>query len=153
MTAANSSAISRWNFAAAVAAWVAPGVGHLLLGQRKRGLILLVSIGSLWLAGLMMGGITVIDHKAHPAWFLGQMLVGPSLAADYYHQHLRSVDPGNLVPGESPAFEPSFARVNEQGVLYTALAGLLNLLAVLDVVYRDPADPRYRQAQQQENAP
>jgi len=40
--------------------------------------------------------------------------------------------------GDRPAYEPSFGHIKEQGVLYTALAGLLNLLAILDVAYREP---------------
>lgn len=139
MTAEASPAISRWNPVAAVAAWAVPGLGHVILGQRRRGAILGASIGLLWIIGLLIGGIGVIDREDHPAWFLGQMLVGPSLAVDVYHQQLPPPLPGN-----NPPYTPSLARVNEQGVLYTALAGLLNLLAVLDVLYRDPADPRYR---------
>lgn len=130
----------RWNFLAAIAAWAVPGLGHYLLGQPKRGVILLISIGLLWTAGLLVGGISVIDRQDHPAWYLGQMLLAPSVAVNYVHQYLPEP-----MPGPSPAYTPSIARVQEQGILYTALAGLLNLLAILDVLYRDPADPRHRE--------
>lgn len=136
--------ISRWHVSAAVAAWLVPGLGHYLLGQRRRGIILAVSIGLLWLAGLLIGGVSAIDRTAHPAWFAGQMLVAPSVVIEYYHTRLRSAGRDNPLPGDSAAYTPSFARTNEQGVLYTALAGMLNLLAIIDVLYRDPRDPRHR---------
>ena len=37
-------------------------------------------------------------------------------------------------------YEPSFGQVYEQGMLYTLLAGLLNLLAMMDVAHR-PTNP------------
>lgn len=135
----------RWNIAAAVAGWAVPGLGHYLLGQRRRGGILLAAIGLLWLGGLLLGGISVIDHREHPAWFLGQMLMAPSVLVDSFHQHLR--DHFGVPLPHSAAYEPSFGHVNEQGTLYTALAGLLNLLAVLDVLYREADDAREMEPQ------
>ena len=136
--------------AAAVAGWVLPGLGHLLTGHTVRGLVLAVTLGSLWLGGLLIGGLSVVDRQADPAWFLGQALLAPSLAANHYRARLvtdyRAAHPnapgGRLVPANHPPLEPSFGRARELGTLYTSLAGLLNLLAMLDVVYR-PA-PRTR---------
>lgn len=127
----------RWNFIAAVAAWLLPGLGHaLVLGEKRRGGILAASIGVLWLSGFIIGGISSFDHVDHPAWFLGQMLMAPSVGADMALQRLKQ---GHTVPlpDQNPAYEPAFGRVSEQGILYTALAGLLNLLAIMDVLYRD----------------
>ncbi len=121
-----------------VAGWVVPGLGHWLIGQRQRGVIILVSIGLLWLGGLAIGGIGVCDRQKHPAWFLGQMLVAPALAVNYYQHRLASGSSGQ--PG---AFEPSYGHMKEQGILYTALAGLLNLLTLIDLIDRD-ADGRRR---------
>jgi len=128
---------ARWNFVAALAAWVLPGLGHYLLGERQRGSILAAGIGVLWLAGFLIGGISVFDHVEHPAWFLGQMLVAPSVGADVALQALKSPRGAAPMPDEQPRYEPGYGRVNEQGTLYTALAGLLNLLAIMDVLYRD----------------
>jgi hypothetical protein len=129
---------AQWHVAAAVAGWVLPGMGHAMIGQRKRGLIIGATIGALWLAGLVIGGVSVIDRADNGAWFVGQALVGPAIVADYIVQaHLK---PRARIAGDSdhPVYEPSFGHVKEQGILYTALAGLLNLLAILDVVYREP---------------
>lgn len=132
--AAPNAWMQSWNLPAALMAWVLPGLGHYLLGEKRRAAIIAACIGLLWFGGIAIGGISVIDRKDHAAWFVGQMLVGPSVLADRYHQSLKTryLDP------DASRYEPSFGRMNEQGILYTALAGLLNLMAVVDVVYRDP---------------
>jgi hypothetical protein len=142
----DTASTTRWHFAAALAAWLVPGLGHWLIGQRYRGSILMVTLLLLWAVGLTVGGIGVIDHKTHPYWFTGQMLAAPSVVVDWYHQRLKGH--GGPQPesrtGRPPAYEPSFGRIREQGTLYVALAGLLNLVAIIDVIYRDPEDPRHR---------
>lgn len=137
MAQADADVDSQWHVGQAIAAWILPGLGHFLLGERRRALILAISIGLLWSSGLLIGGIGVCDSKARRYWFAGQALFAPSIAVNYLQQRLRG-------PGKSPSHQvasnhgPSHGHMNEQGVLYTALAGLLNLLAVIDVVYRDP---------------
>ncbi len=128
----HDDAPSPWNFTAAIAAWFLPGLGHYLLGQRHRGGILAASIGVLWLAGLVIGGIGTFDQSQMTTSIVqfGQYGLGPSLVMHFAHQHLRD------------RYEPAFGRVQEQAVLYTALAGMLNLLAMMDVMYRDPRRPR-----------
>lgn len=138
---------SHWHIVPAVATWLVPGLGHYLLGQKARCLILAVSILGLWLAGLVIGGISVIDREQHMAWFIGQVFVSPSIVVDGYHQYLRNRQIGGPMPDDDPMYEPSYGRMHEQGTLYTALAGMLNILAIMDVIYRDPNDPRYRRAQ------
>ncbi len=162
------SGASRWNFTAAVAAWLFPGLGHLLLGERQRAGILAATIGVLWIAGFIIGGIGVFDWVEHPAWSVGQSLMAPSVVAGVVEGRMRRaadapwrshslprVEPvylpdqgrGTLPlqpphPKLNPSYEPSYGRVDEQGILYTALAGLLNLLAVIDVLYREPGRVR-----------
>jgi hypothetical protein len=128
-----------WHPGPALAAWAVPGLGHFLLGERRRGVILFAAILSLWLGGVLIGGLGVLDRTQQPHWFLGQMLLAPSVLVDNLLQNQikpRYQQPPR--PDRPAAYEPSFGRVNEQGVLYTALAGLLNLLAIIDVLYRDP---------------
>ena len=134
-----------WNLPAAIAAWVLPGLGHLMGGEIKRGLVLGITIGSLWVAGLLIGGINVVeaktaDNRVRP-WFLGQMLMAPSLLVEYTHDRYRAQYRGQEPtpdPDGPTLYEPSYGRPYEIGTLYTALAGLLNLLAVVDVIYREP---------------
>ncbi|MEX0774295.1 MAG: DUF6677 family protein [Phycisphaeraceae bacterium] len=134
-TPVSSPAQPRFNVLEALATWFVPGLGHVLLGQRLRGSIIGITIGATWIAGLLIGGIGVIDRQEHVAWFLGQALVAPSILVDTARGYLGATP----IPGPGAAYVPSFGRPNEQGTLFTALAGMLNLLAIVDVIYCDPA--------------
>ena len=133
-----------WNIPAAVAAWLVPGLGHFLAGHTRRGLILLVCIGALWVSGLLIGGISVIQYRAYDRtvrpWYLGQALIAPSIAVEYTHDRYRAQFAGRdpRPDDEHIPYQPAYARAYELGTLYTALAGLLNLLAIIDIVYREP---------------
>jgi Family of unknown function (DUF6677) len=128
---------------AAVLAWVVPGLGHIAIGQRQRGLILMVSIHLMMAVGLFIGGIDVVDRKEDRWWYMGQVMGGPiPLLIDRYHQSLkvekRHPRSGQVVlaapgPGDNPAYEPSLSRVNELGTLFVTLAGMLNLMCIIDV--------------------
>jgi hypothetical protein len=155
----------------AIAGWVVPGAGYWLIGQRLRGLVVGVTILLLFVGGLLIGGMRVIDspfieaaderaqrqqdealarkenaNYAPPSvvvrllhqkpWFIPQIVAGPiALAANYVAVNWGShVDPGSL--REAQGVAPSHARVNEIGVLYTAVAGMLNLMAIIDSAYR-----------------
>ncbi len=141
----NAQPVMTWNMTAAVATWLLPGLGHYLIGERRRGSILAATVGTIWLAGLLIGGVSVIDRRDHPAWFLGQMLLAPSVVVDFGHQYLRNQTPNPVPnPTSSPPYEPSFGQVYEQGMLYTLLAGLMNLLAIMDVAYHHQVRPAGR---------
>lgn len=134
-----------WNLTAALAAWVLPGLGHALVGEVRRGLIIGIAIVALWVSGLAIGGVGSIQRERHPFWFLGQALVAPSLAVHYVRGTflVEAAKPEDLeqnLPGRI-VYAPAYGHTSEQGVLYTALAGLLNLLAIIDVVYRSPRSP------------
>lgn len=147
--AKSNVAAPSWQPHAAVAAWILPGLGHLILGQRRRAAVLAAAVGGLWLLGVLIGGIGVIDHQDYSEgsrvkfslWFLGQMLTGPSIAADAYHQHLKATSQrlfGHLPQPQDkprPVYVPSFGHVSETGTLFTALAGMLNLLVIIDAAY------------------
>lgn len=126
-----------WNVPAALLAWLLPGLGHWMIGQPRRAAILAGGIGGIWVAGLLIGGLAVVDHKTHPAWFMAQSLTAPTLLVHVVARNVREQE----LRTRQPIHRPSFGRVKEQGILYTALAGLLNLLAVIDVLHRDPRAP------------
>jgi Family of unknown function (DUF6677) len=142
-----------WNLHAAVAGWLVPGLGHWVLGQRKRAVILAVTIVSLWLAGWLISGVSGFDRHDHFAWFLGQSLIAPSIGVEWWHERIKPPR-GTPDPNDTDvAYEPSYGRVSEQGILYTALAGLLNLLAIMDVVYCDAEHRRRPPAAPPADAP
>lgn len=139
-----------WNLPAAVAAWLVPGLGHILSGHTRRGSVLLVCIGGLWVAGLLVGGISVVQFRSNQGalrpWYLGQALIAPSIAVEFTHDNLLSKNAGQtpMPNDEVIPFEPSYGRAYEIGTLYTALAGLLNLLAIIDIAYREPRSTEHK---------
>lgn len=133
-----------WNLPAAVAGWLVPGLGHILSGHTRRGVLLMLCIGGLWLTGLLVGGISVFqsrnaDGTIRP-WYLGQAVIAPSIAVEYTYDSYRARNENrDPMPGdEEIPYQPAYGRAYEIGTLYAALAGLLNLLAIIDIVYREP---------------
>ena len=122
-----------------------PGLGHAALGQTRRAVLIGASILSLFAGGILIGGIDCIDRREDQWWFLGQAFVGPTaFAVDAYHQSLKVKDPASGAlrapnPDENPRFEKSLGRVNEIGSLFTAIAGLLNVIAILDAAWHAPS--------------
>jgi len=138
---------------AAVAAWALPGLGHVLIGQRRRGFMLMIAIVGLYIGGLLIGGIDVIDRREDRLWYAAQLMAGPAtLAIDSLHQGMKQQTQRKLgqssFPNRRPAayevstYTVSVGRVNEMGTLYCALAGLLNLLVIIDLAWIEPRRSR-----------
>lgn len=162
-----SSDTPPWPLTAA-AAWLLPGLGHYIIGYRRRGIILGVTLLSLFTGGLLVGGVGVVDSEENRLWFAGQALIGPvAPLVNLYHQSLKgqlnhqladhadllnqtyghSLDPNrvtlDLLESDqvTPVYRRSLGRVNELGTLYCTLAGVLNLLVILDVIGRSSSAP------------
>lgn len=57
-------------------AWLVPGAGHLYLGRRFRGLLILAAtLGTFW-GGIAIGGIMTVDVRTERWWFAADMLTG-----------------------------------------------------------------------------
>jgi len=122
----------------ALAGWVVPGAGYWLLGQRARAITVCVTVLMLFVAGILIGGIRVIDAPhlfgtsgnivsriLEKPWFVGQVLAGPiSLIAAYL----------SGLAAKSPELKDmvAHARLADIGTLYAAVAGMLNLLTIVD---------------------
>ncbi|MEM6334694.1 MAG: DUF6677 family protein [Planctomycetota bacterium] len=133
-TAGGGGSGARWHLTAALGTWLVPGLGHWMIGQRLRGAVLGVTIGLLYVGGLFIGGIGVIDRAAPLPGFFGQMFVGPSFVVMFAAERLEmwsDIDGAVSLVDGSP-----IGVMAEQGVLYTSVAGMLNLLCMIDVVYR-----------------
>ena len=124
---------------AAVLAYLIPGAGYLVLGQRTRALWVFVGVMGLILAGTLIGGIDVIDrHRDNPVdgdpwWFIPQAGAGPLIFAIDWVRETKLKE----------QITPSIGRVNEVGTLYVVMAGMLNLIAVVDCAWHRPP-PRRR---------
>ena len=123
-----------WNLPAALAAWAFPGLGHVLLGQTHRGVALGVVVTGVAVLGLLVGGITVVDARDQRLAFLGQAMIAPMIAAEAVRNSYDAREPMPQ-PDNDPLYEPSFGRPRQVGVLYTAMAGMLNALVILDALH------------------
>lgn len=120
---------------AGVLAIIFPGAGHFYRGEPKRALGIAAGVLGLFFGGMLIGGIDVIDSKEDRLWFVGQAMVGPiALVTDQIYQNAIKVN-GELpepVAGQTPRATRSLGKVNEIGTLYATIAGMLNLIVILD---------------------
>lgn len=113
-------------------AWLVPGLGHIYLGHRTRGLICLVTITATFWTGVAIGSVQgTIDPHERTLWFTAQMCTGGNTVAAWLFR-------GAVTSGTSAtstAYVPSWMAA-DVGVHYTGVAGLLNLLVILDALTR-----------------
>ncbi|MDP6987198.1 MAG: hypothetical protein QGG74_04050 [Phycisphaerales bacterium] len=124
---------------AGILAWVVPGLGHYLLGQRIRSFRIFAGMGVLILGGLLIGGVDAVDSKNDNLWFLAQACAGPIvLGVDVINQqYVQNLPPDEQIPWRS------LGHVNSVGTLYIGLAGLLNVVLLLDALYPSRRDERH----------
>ena len=59
---------------AAILAWLIPGLGHIFLGHKVRGVIFLVVITLTFWTGVAIGGVQgTVDPKERKLWFIAQL--------------------------------------------------------------------------------
>ncbi len=104
-----------------VVGWLVPGGGYFMLNEQRRGLIIFVTIFLTFFAGLYAGSIGVVDPVGSKLWYVAQLLATP---AAYVLGHY----------AESGAYTV-YGRPADVGQIYTSVAGLLNLLAIVNSVY------------------
>lgn len=138
----------------AVCGWLVPGLGYWLIGQRGRAYFSGGAILATFLAGLLIAGVRCVDVPGYDArgelrtvgrlgrgqawiraepfraildkpWYIPQVLAGPVAIGT----SVWSVKVSDTV-GKSTG------RLWDIGTLYTAVAGMLNLLTILDAAHR-----------------
>ncbi len=122
-------------------AWIVPGLGHLFIGERTRGLIFMVTISATFWAGIAIGGAgSTIDPQHRKLWFTAQLLTGgQSLVAVALHQKAIAPYP----PSSKPPVIGHWLSI-DVGTHYTGVAGLLNLLVILDAIFSADTATRKR---------
>jgi hypothetical protein len=118
-----------------------PGLGYWLIGQRGRAIACGVTILIVFFGGILIAGVRVVQAPDMNAqgntfqkvlqrpWFIGQVLTGPlGISAAMISDRLAA----------SPTYRSieTKARLAEIGTLYTAVAGMLNLLTIIDAAHR-----------------
>ena len=128
--------------AALILAWLIPGAGHVYIGRRARGIIIFLTIGATFWAGIAFGGVMTVDPINQRWWFVAEMLTGIHGLASWYRQH-EAVE-ALLGPGQVPllTFHKRLAEADLALVaptdtvarVYSGVAGLLNLMCIFDAV-------------------
>ena len=145
----------RFNLVAGVLAVLVPGAGHVYLGQRLRGVIIGVGVLLLFLSGLFIGGLTVVDSTSgrleNRISFYGQAMVGPvAIAVDRIHharfkaydfgqRRVRSLNPGEMMlPAGDPRNPNAFAVImpaeGDEGPPYVRAQGKVHEIGLLYTV-------------------
>jgi len=133
----------------ALAGWLVPGAGYWLIGEKKRAITVGVTIVAIFIVGILISGIRVVEAPdmgtaggpiqkvlSRP-WFIGQVLNGPmGIAAAWTSDQLAHSARYKTIEAK--------ARLAEIGTLYTAVAGMLNLLTMIDSAYRAAQPPLRR---------
>ncbi len=73
-------------YLAAILAWLIPGLGHIYIGQRVRGIIILVTIGATFWTGVAFGGVMTVDYQNQRWWFAAEMCTGIHGLVGWYRQ-------------------------------------------------------------------
>ena len=105
---------------ACVSGWLVPGLGHFMLGRRGRGLIFFSVVMTLFLLGLYWGGELVeLDRSEILRLLAGLAELGVGLP--YFVADLLGRGSGSVT-----------SVTYEYGYTFLIVAGLLNMLIVLD---------------------
>ena len=170
----------------ALAGWLVPGWGYWLIGERGRAAISSITIVLLYMLGLFIAGVRVIEvpgyddqtgaqlrmiqsqhilprdsrypnagsallnggfisELANKPWFVGQVLTGPiSIASAAISIDLAKKGVATDYRDQSLYPRPH-APLETVGTLYTAIAGMLNLLVIIDATYRAGQQPEAAQ--------
>jgi hypothetical protein len=107
-------------FFTGILGWWVPGAGHWIVGRHKHAVIIFISLTFAFSLGIYIGSIAAID--ARTPWYWAQLLYSPAAA---YIAHLSG----------SVYHLDSYGRPREIGEIYTGVAGMLNLLCVINAVY------------------
>ena len=102
-------------------AWLVPGAGHLMINQKKHAIIIFATIILTFSAGLYVGSIGVINPVGAKPWYVAQIMNSPMVAFLGYLSKT----------GDYAVF----GRPSEIGQIYTSIAGLLNLLCIVNAIY------------------
>lgn len=106
-----------------LAGWLVPGSAHWLLGKPGKAILFLSLIVGTFVAGMALSGFDNVYYAPHRWTMLTQFPAG-AVAYVGTRLHDNTADPA---AGERPRFKV--------GTLYTSVAGLLNVLVVMDAIH------------------
>jgi len=119
--------------AALALGWILPGAGHAYAGRWGKAALFFVAVTGLLVTGLALAdGTNLLPDRL---WFAAQVCAGgPALALTPVSQYIATLGP---IDWADP--------YHEMGTLYTAVAGFLNLLVMMDAYTRLAYPDRHAQ--------
>jgi hypothetical protein len=111
-------------------AWLLPGLGHWYVGDRARAVILFLVTSVTFWTGVAVGGLrTTVTPTENGAWIVAQLCIGPqALGALALSNQYRARPDERSYRAPWPASNIS--------VVYAGVAGMLNLLIIIDALAR-----------------
>lgn len=117
---------------AGMMAWLIPGGGHFMLGMRGFGLVYFIAITFCYFGGMLIGGIKgSVDPKDNKWLFAAELGIGGYTGAMFL-----AAQAIPTVPAKDPSPYISYYPESDVAQIYISVAGLLNILAVLDAMTR-----------------
>jgi uncharacterized protein DUF6677 len=107
-------------FLICAAAWAVPGLGHLWLGRRQKGIVFLVAVPLMFVFGLWLEGRLFPFQISEPLVALA-FIADLGIGLPYFIAKSIGAGAGRVV-----------AITYEYGNAFVIVAGLLNMLVVLD---------------------
>lgn len=108
-------------YALCAVAWFVPGAGHLWLGRRQKGLVFLIALASMFACGLWLEGRIFPFQWKEPLVALAAV-ADLGIGVPYVIAKAAGLGAGQVV-----------AITYEYGNTFLIVAGLLNMLVILDV--------------------
>ena len=119
-TAADRVQPSTTTYLICVAAWALPGAGHLWLGRRQKGITFLIALIAMFLSGLWLEGRLFPFEPSQPLVALAAF-ADVGIGVPFFIAKAMHAGAGRVV-----------AITYEYGNAFMMVAGLLNMLVVLD---------------------
>jgi hypothetical protein len=102
-------------------AWAVPGGGHFALNERRRAIVIFIAVALTFFVGLYAGSVGVIDPVNAKPWYAAQLMNSPAVFF--------------LGQISASGHFPVYGRAGEIGQIYPRIAGLLNLLCIVNAIY------------------
>ena len=120
-TTADRTQTSSLTYLICALAWAIPGAGHLWLGRRQKGIIFLITLPLMFAAGIWLEGRLFPFEVTQPLVALAAF-ADIGIGIPYFIAKMAGYGGGRVV-----------AITYEYGNAFLIVAGLLNMLVVLDV--------------------